>query len=441
MNKHLVHNLLRKHATLLIFVCSLIFSGLLISEAESQSTFSWWYTRTVVPDTSSAQKIDWNGNPFPWNYGVGYLSPASASMYCDAEDKVGNRYYMVLNGKIEWYYQECRSSGTGFTWTGGYTPSGQPAYDGVPPSEAGEPETLSFTSAVECEASLATDVADPEVVVSSASNTECYTDYYEAKISVTSAGGGVYVFNANASEGIGIHTYRWNFGDGTTANSALTSHQYERNGSYQVTLTIDGFNPSTVQVFSDSTTQQISVEDAPQGGGSNPPSGGGDVPTDNSGTDGDGDGTFDDDPGNADDFDESNATSTSGGAGSNGPEDDIWYSASSESECEADEFCQATSTESEFFIRNPLGNDVQSVWDVVDAILRLIRLIAIPLIVFFIILSGFKFVTAQGNSTKIKEAKDMLIWTLVGAAVILGAELISNIIQTTVNQVTTPPAD
>ena len=56
--------------------------------------------------------------------------------------------------------------------------------------------------------------------------------------------------------------------------------------------------------------------------------------------------------------------------------------------------------------------------------------IGMPLIALAIIYCGFLFVAARGNSEKITKAKDALLYTLIGAAVLLGswaiAELISN---------------
>ena len=46
------------------------------------------------------------------------------------------------------------------------------------------------------------------------------------------------------------------------------------------------------------------------------------------------------------------------------------------------------------------------------------------LVVFFIVFAGFKFVTAQGNSEKISEARKMLTWVVVGAFVLLGVYVI-----------------
>lgn len=56
------------------------------------------------------------------------------------------------------------------------------------------------------------------------------------------------------------------------------------------------------------------------------------------------------------------------------------------------------------------------------------------LIVFFIVFAGFKFVTAQGNSEKVSEARKMLTWIVVGAFVLLGVYVIKAAICGTVEQ-------
>ena len=45
---------------------------------------------------------------------------------------------------------------------------------------------------------------------------------------------------------------------------------------------------------------------------------------------------------------------------------------------------------------------------------------------------GFKFVTARGEPGKITEARSALLWTVVGALILLGAEVIARGIQATV---------
>ncbi|OHA21384.1 MAG: hypothetical protein A2849_00100 [Candidatus Taylorbacteria bacterium RIFCSPHIGHO2_01_FULL_51_15] len=56
------------------------------------------------------------------------------------------------------------------------------------------------------------------------------------------------------------------------------------------------------------------------------------------------------------------------------------------------------------------------------------------LIVFFIVFAGFKFVTAQGNSEKVSEARKMLTWVIVGAFVLLGVYVIRAAICGTIGQ-------
>ena len=76
-----------------------------------------------------------------------------------------------------------------------------------------------------------------------------------------------------------------------------------------------------------------------------------------------------------------------------------------------------------YTIDNPIrANDFK---EVVLAFARLLVQIGIPLATIFIVFAGFKFVTARGDPKGIEEAKKMLFWTLVGAAVIIGAYAIA----------------
>lgn len=81
-------------------------------------------------------------------------------------------------------------------------------------------------------------------------------------------------------------------------------------------------------------------------------------------------------------------------------------------------------------LTNPLK--VTSIEGLIAAILEIVVKIGAPLIVLFIIYSGFLFVKAQGNEEKLKEAKKALAWTVVGAAILLGAWLIAEVIQNTI---------
>lgn len=78
---------------------------------------------------------------------------------------------------------------------------------------------------------------------------------------------------------------------------------------------------------------------------------------------------------------------------------------------------------------NPLQVDTVTgfLGELVDAITYL----SIPVVVFFIIYSGFLFVTAGGDTGKIETAKKTALYTVVGAAVILGADLLSDVLMNT----------
>jgi Type IV secretion system pilin len=90
-----------------------------------------------------------------------------------------------------------------------------------------------------------------------------------------------------------------------------------------------------------------------------------------------------------------------------------------------------TNEVTEVTLENPLNN-ITSIEGLLVALLNIFIVLMIPVIVFFIILSGFKYVTAQGNSSKIEEATRSLTYAIVGGVLILGAVAIAEIIKNTV---------
>lgn len=81
-------------------------------------------------------------------------------------------------------------------------------------------------------------------------------------------------------------------------------------------------------------------------------------------------------------------------------------------------------------INNPIAAD--NVQDLVKDILEGVIRIGIPLIALAIIYSGFLFVTAIGNPGKVEEAKNALLNTVIGAAILLGAWGLAQLISETV---------
>lgn len=82
---------------------------------------------------------------------------------------------------------------------------------------------------------------------------------------------------------------------------------------------------------------------------------------------------------------------------------------------------------------NPLGyNTIDSF---LRAVLNAVVTIAFPIIVLFLVYAGFLFVSAQGDQEKLKTAKKIFLWTIVGALLILGAEALSIAIEGTIEEI------
>ncbi len=79
---------------------------------------------------------------------------------------------------------------------------------------------------------------------------------------------------------------------------------------------------------------------------------------------------------------------------------------------------------------------------IIDLITAILRNIVMPIaavgVTFWIIYAGFGFLSAQGNQAKITAAKENLLWSLIGAGILLGAVGISAVVQNTVRALLAP---
>jgi hypothetical protein len=86
----------------------------------------------------------------------------------------------------------------------------------------------------------------------------------------------------------------------------------------------------------------------------------------------------------------------------------------------------------------PLGNPFKTGSSLEGFLNNLIDNLVFPiggiLAVLAFIYSGFLYVMARGNSTKISEANKALLYTAIGTAVLLGARIISAVVGGTVQQ-------
>lgn len=85
-------------------------------------------------------------------------------------------------------------------------------------------------------------------------------------------------------------------------------------------------------------------------------------------------------------------------------------------------------------IQNPLSG-ISTVSQFVEAILKGILAIGMPVAVFFIVLSGFRFIAAQGNQEKLSDAKNNFMWTIIGVAIFIGAWTLATLIASTLKQI------
>ena len=90
-------------------------------------------------------------------------------------------------------------------------------------------------------------------------------------------------------------------------------------------------------------------------------------------------------------------------------------------------------------ICNPLGN-TRDLGALILQVVEGIAQIGYYVVVLFVIYSGFKFVTARGDVKKLGEAKQTFLFTVIGAAILLGATLIAKVIDGTVTQLKTVDA-
>ena len=84
-------------------------------------------------------------------------------------------------------------------------------------------------------------------------------------------------------------------------------------------------------------------------------------------------------------------------------------------------------------LSNPLGTtaDIPSF---IQKILDGVIIILTPVVVVMFLWTGFQFVKAQGAPEELTAAKSSLLWTVIGAALVLGAKGFSLVIAATITK-------
>lgn len=81
-------------------------------------------------------------------------------------------------------------------------------------------------------------------------------------------------------------------------------------------------------------------------------------------------------------------------------------------------------------IKNPLKDN--DVYALLKNLMDLVAIVGGIVLTFLIIYSGYKYVISKGDPGKIKEAKDMFFACIIGGAILLGADIIANVVVNTV---------
>ncbi len=85
-------------------------------------------------------------------------------------------------------------------------------------------------------------------------------------------------------------------------------------------------------------------------------------------------------------------------------------------------------------LENPLNSNFSTIPAFIAGALKVLVIVALPIITLFIVISGFMFVFARGDSSKLTKAKENFVYVIIGALLILGAWVIATLIGGTVTQ-------
>lgn len=83
-------------------------------------------------------------------------------------------------------------------------------------------------------------------------------------------------------------------------------------------------------------------------------------------------------------------------------------------------------------LQNPLKNGVDSITELIVAILNLIMQIMLPVVVLSIVYAGFLYVTARGDKAQLTRAHTAFKYAVIGAFVVLGGGVLVSAIQGTI---------
>lgn len=87
-------------------------------------------------------------------------------------------------------------------------------------------------------------------------------------------------------------------------------------------------------------------------------------------------------------------------------------------------------------LENPLNSNLSTIPAFIAGALKVLVIVALPIITLFLVISGFMFIKARGNPSELSKAKENFVYVIIGALLILGAWVIATLIGGTVTQLT-----
>jgi hypothetical protein len=87
---------------------------------------------------------------------------------------------------------------------------------------------------------------------------------------------------------------------------------------------------------------------------------------------------------------------------------------------------------------NPLNQQFSTIPAFIAGVLKVVVMLALPIIVLFFVIAGFQFIAAQGNPSKLSEARKNFMYVVIGALLIMGAWVLATLIAGTVSQLVAP---
>lgn len=85
-------------------------------------------------------------------------------------------------------------------------------------------------------------------------------------------------------------------------------------------------------------------------------------------------------------------------------------------------------------LQNPLNSSFSTIPDFIAGVLKVVIMIALPIITIFFVIAGFQFILARGNQSKLTDARKNFVYVVIGALLIMGAWVLATLIAGTVTQ-------